>query len=593
MYPWTLDRFSLSRSSLDNVPCLHGSMRYGDCEEDEWMVAFLLFQITQRFKRFVATLQDQDGEFLLIEAADVLPEWLEPSCSANRIFIRDGALLIIPPQILLKPSLKDALDVLRGDMSDSNVKADIAIQNIVQERIAPFDCKDFESPYAFLTYRAAAIVPAKLAYCLEKDPSLLGLITDKFYLRSPEEIPKAILFPNLLKRDQTQWVRKFLKFSRIQYAKLVCQHLEPPRTYFQGAHGVFPNELSNRINLGAKLAVGFELLLLSHPEKTAVMQSFSEKHHPLSDTDRPDDSLDWMIVKDEVDEKNLKSSVLTEAETTSLMDRWDREFEEGEDEPDVANLDASFERLRSFITREKSAFDGVAKNDAEEEHSASESESESESFDSEDDETNDEGFLEEEILQVLAYDPDLLMRIVQLNSEHGLDSAELLERIKKMPKTSPASSAQPQKGLRDIDPAKLEAARQSRRPKVEPEAHHSEDDLDKSLTDHSSSSNEEYYDDFACGTNPSFAQFKASLDKDEPSFSDIMDQMDRELQSKLRTDGDFIGSDGRRAKLPAHLDEQDLKANLVKNLKEAGNDGNPATTILLSSRRQNDQHESQ
>ena len=39
----------------------------------------------------VLSISDSDGEFLLIEAADYLPSWVEPSNAENRVRLLDGA----------------------------------------------------------------------------------------------------------------------------------------------------------------------------------------------------------------------------------------------------------------------------------------------------------------------------------------------------------------------------------------------------------------------------------------------------------------------------------------------------------------------
>lgn len=80
---------------------LEGRMRVGDCVDDEWCVVWLLREISSKWEvviRYVPlrTIQyilaqarysvyDSDGEFLLIEAADALPSWVQPSNSENRV----------------------------------------------------------------------------------------------------------------------------------------------------------------------------------------------------------------------------------------------------------------------------------------------------------------------------------------------------------------------------------------------------------------------------------------------------------------------------------------------------------------------------
>uniref|UniRef100_A0A8C7ZWI4 Uncharacterized protein n=1 Tax=Oryzias sinensis TaxID=183150 RepID=A0A8C7ZWI4_9TELE len=69
---------------------------FGDNVEDEWFIVYLLQQITKTFSDLVVSVEDNDGEFILIEAADYLPKWLSPDTSENRVFLFRGELHIIP-----------------------------------------------------------------------------------------------------------------------------------------------------------------------------------------------------------------------------------------------------------------------------------------------------------------------------------------------------------------------------------------------------------------------------------------------------------------------------------------------------------------
>ena len=62
-----------------------GCTEFGDNVEDEWFIVYLLQQITKTFPELTAKVGDNDGEFLLIEAADYLPKWLNPDNSENRV----------------------------------------------------------------------------------------------------------------------------------------------------------------------------------------------------------------------------------------------------------------------------------------------------------------------------------------------------------------------------------------------------------------------------------------------------------------------------------------------------------------------------
>lgn len=48
-------------------------------------------------------IRDTDGEFLLIEAANVLPSWVTPENSTNRLWLKDGQLHLIPLSIRSTP----------------------------------------------------------------------------------------------------------------------------------------------------------------------------------------------------------------------------------------------------------------------------------------------------------------------------------------------------------------------------------------------------------------------------------------------------------------------------------------------------------
>jgi SGT1 protein len=67
------------------VTLLRGRTEYGDSVEDEWVIVWLLRELTRKFEDLSIKVNDSDGEFLLIEAAGTLPEWLEPEVADNRV----------------------------------------------------------------------------------------------------------------------------------------------------------------------------------------------------------------------------------------------------------------------------------------------------------------------------------------------------------------------------------------------------------------------------------------------------------------------------------------------------------------------------
>ena len=66
---------------------LHGVTSYGDSVEDEWLIVYILKELSSRFPELWIKVVDTDGEFLLIEAANALPQWLNPEIADNRASI--------------------------------------------------------------------------------------------------------------------------------------------------------------------------------------------------------------------------------------------------------------------------------------------------------------------------------------------------------------------------------------------------------------------------------------------------------------------------------------------------------------------------
>ncbi|XP_077038857.1 protein ecdysoneless homolog [Agelaius phoeniceus] len=76
----------LSLRRAGEIPAhLGGTTVFGDNVEDEWFIVYLLREIAREFPGLAASIDDNDGEFLLIEAADFLPKWLNPENSENRV----------------------------------------------------------------------------------------------------------------------------------------------------------------------------------------------------------------------------------------------------------------------------------------------------------------------------------------------------------------------------------------------------------------------------------------------------------------------------------------------------------------------------
>lgn len=58
--------------------------------DDEWFIVWLLFQLSEYDPELVISVVDNDGQFLLIEAALVLPRWIKPENTKNRVIMFAG-----------------------------------------------------------------------------------------------------------------------------------------------------------------------------------------------------------------------------------------------------------------------------------------------------------------------------------------------------------------------------------------------------------------------------------------------------------------------------------------------------------------------
>ena len=71
--PWHTSKAQAAASCSHRPACLWGQTCYGDNVEDEWFIVWLLMELTRQLP-VTARIWDSDGDFLLTEAAYVLPE---------------------------------------------------------------------------------------------------------------------------------------------------------------------------------------------------------------------------------------------------------------------------------------------------------------------------------------------------------------------------------------------------------------------------------------------------------------------------------------------------------------------------------------
>ncbi|XP_070833682.1 protein ecdysoneless homolog [Chaetodon trifascialis] len=259
-YIWQHQAFNLKYfPEKGGVPAhIGGSTQFGDNVEDEWFIVYLLQQITETFPELAASVEDNDGEFLLIEAADCLPKWLNPDSSENRVFFYRGELHILPrpskssPVGVSKdvvPSVAQALALLATH--PEACQASPKICSALKKRLEGYPEK-IETGL----HRAHCFIPAGIAVVLAQQPDLVAPAVSAFYLRDPVDLQACRSFKTFPPNTR---VLTSVTFTRCLYAQLQQQQFSPDRrSSFTLPPRSHPQYKAHE--LGMKLAHGFEIL---------------------------------------------------------------------------------------------------------------------------------------------------------------------------------------------------------------------------------------------------------------------------------------------------------------------------------------------
>lgn len=108
--PWELKVVPSGSTTAQAPSKLEGRMRVGDAVDDEWLVVWLLRQISERHPTLAISIRDNDGEFLLIEAAHALPAWVAPENADNRLWLMGGSWYLLPLSVKSKNPPKQLQD---------------------------------------------------------------------------------------------------------------------------------------------------------------------------------------------------------------------------------------------------------------------------------------------------------------------------------------------------------------------------------------------------------------------------------------------------------------------------------------------------
>ncbi|CAF0717405.1 unnamed protein product [Brachionus calyciflorus] len=265
--------FGLQNNPIDYT--CYGCVDFGDNIKDEWFIVYLLYKLTSKFEgRLAAKIVDSDGDFLLIQSANYLPDWASSAadnCMDNRVFIYNGQLHIIPPatnpaQITYLPAFGSIKSSLHGAKVvfdfPSVTRAGDLIQDCIYKQINIFEPEVIAKN---LFHRATCLIPAKLAWLLKSNPSLISSAINRFSEKDPSDLK---LCSTLSTFKPVDLVNYRVQFTKHLYGKLKYVDYRPEKRQNWPClnQSKNPNEqVLNSINkersiLGHKLTCAFEII---------------------------------------------------------------------------------------------------------------------------------------------------------------------------------------------------------------------------------------------------------------------------------------------------------------------------------------------
>ncbi|KAH7154831.1 SGT1 protein-domain-containing protein [Dactylonectria estremocensis] len=375
-YIWQKDEFNLELKNERGLVYLHGITDYSDAVEDEWLIVYILRELTKLHPNLWVRAHDTDGEFLLIEAANVLPKWLNPEIDHNRAWIKDGKLFIIPlkEEVGLKSqslSLPDAVEALRS-------KPKALVHSTFIEAEAFYRLEKYPVQITDSIHYSLVTVPRKIAFVLHSLQKSIAPAVEAFYLRDALALKCVVNPPGPLTFPPADLVTVSAKFSRVLFAQLRSQRFETPPTWqavFQRAQkeasSTDAGKTLARLDFGMKLTCGFEMLAANaEKSKSRVVREFAitledlkedgddalpsdEEIKSWKDIDR-DDSEAWMDINFEEFEREL------EGKRGKQFDGAASGFGDVKTQSDLRKIVSRFE---AFLNDDDAGMDGAEHDD--------------------------------------------------------------------------------------------------------------------------------------------------------------------------------------------------------------------------------------
>lgn len=180
--------------------------------DDEWLAIAALLDLSCREAHCAIRATDSDGDFLLIDAAESLPEWFDPELSANRAWIYRGAVCVVldrPRTTIDRHTALMSVPEARENRAARAATAAVS-RRIKFERYSPWRQRStFEPADALVAMRTLAL-PEKVAAAIAWQPRLVSLAARFAVAEKRTRWPGGV----------TSQRRLAVRFSRAMYARL-------------------------------------------------------------------------------------------------------------------------------------------------------------------------------------------------------------------------------------------------------------------------------------------------------------------------------------------------------------------------------------
>lgn len=275
---WQRESFQLEAKREDGKRLLFGRTNYGDSVDDEWLIVYILRELSKQYPQIWIRVFDTDGQFLLIEAANALPRWVNPEIADFRVWLNSGKLLLIPLEKIGQTDIKATSEPKSLDLQQAvkliETYPSKLFHSAAVEAEAFYRLKKYPQQISDSLHHARIAIPRNLAYVLHDDAAYISPAVEAFYLRDPIALrPLQASNSGVLTFAPSDLVTVSTKFTKVGYAQLKSQQFEPPRAW-EELMSSEREKSRERLVLGMKITCGFEMLMSDpqNQDKKAVRE---------------------------------------------------------------------------------------------------------------------------------------------------------------------------------------------------------------------------------------------------------------------------------------------------------------------------------